>query len=817
MVGNNEVFEFCKNNNISITSIATSPSFSNEKRRVIKGTGATHKNWNESDFNINFINKLPFGLENPTMWMINLRKAGFFVIDIDILGESSAEESMVFEAYTMLFDLSKYIVKTGSGGIHFYFKIPENININNLKSQTNIESLKCWIQSNASVDILVDKIIIENSYYTFKDINYNYECIKGSIYEVDYPDEPLWEQDIYPNIFKNINIKPQSIRLSDNTDSQILINIIENLGEYRWNNYNDFINIGMICFNEGLSLEVWENYSKIGIKNKPGDCAKHWKGFKKGNLTQSTLWRMLKEDNIDKFNELRKDRKDFFKIVENDNHAEIALYFFNMKPNNYLYEHKTGWFILQADNLWKEFDYNAIPATMLTDIYRTLNAERLDYDKILISKLQNINSDTSINEEDRKEETEKIENKRKKLVSFGKNIGIKHIGEGIIAYLKSYYAEHTQKIIKDAEVSSIRNIMNENRHLFACNNAVYDLHNDLWRDIHPTDYISIHCGFPKPKSNPIVKEAIRKMLHSIWENEAMTDYFMKIIASCLSGTRNFEEFYILTGAGRNGKGMIVELIQRVFGNYFHHIANEVLTTKPDRQNTPNPDMAKAVGKRFLETTEPESNAKIMEGTMKAYTGGDPITARDLYGSTITYKPQFGLFLQANNIPKLSSLSRASIDRLRLIPFPLRFVSNPVLDNERLVNPELKNVLCISNEWRDEFLLLLIDYYKLIKGQKFIQPPKEVNDKTNEYVADMNKVGRWFEEHYEKTNEKDNSGYSLYIFCRDVYNHYKSDTGFQITEKDFKAHMEFNDIYSRQGTRGECKGNMIYSNYIIKTT
>lgn len=811
-----EILEFCKVQNIPITSIATSPSFSNEKRRVIKGTGATHKNWNETDFNPNFINKLSFGSEKPSAWMINIRKAGFFVIDIDVMGESSAEEVMVFEAYTMLFDLSKYIVKTGSGGIHFYFKIPEGIDSNNLKSQINIDSLKCWLQDkNASIDILTDKIIIEGSSYKFEEKDYIYENLKGSITDVDYPDEPLWEQDIYPNIFKNIN-KPTNIKNFEDADSQLLINIIENLDEHRWNNYNDFITIGMICFNEGLPLEVWENYAKIGIKNKPGDCAKHWKGFRKSNLTQASLWRMLKEDNIDKFNELRKDRKDFYKIVENDSHAEIALYFFNMKPNNYLYEHKTAWFILQSDNLWKEFDYNSIPATMLTDIYRTLNAERLDYDKILISKLQYINSDTTISEETRKDETEKIENKKKKLAAFGKNIGIKHVGEGIIAYLKSYYAEHTQKIIRDAEVSSIRNIMNENRHLFACNNAVYDLHNDLWRNIIATDYISIHCGYPKPKPNPIAKEAIRNMLYSIWENEAMTDYFMKIVASCLSGTRNFEEFYILTGAGRNGKGMIVELIQRVFGNYFHHIANEVLTTKPDRQNTPNPDMAKAVGKRFLETTEPESNAKIMEGTMKAYTGGDPITARDLYGSTITYKPQFGLFLQANNIPKLSSLSRASIDRLRLIPFPLRFVSNPVLDNERLVNPELKNVLCVSNEWRDEFLLLLIEYYKTIKGQKFIQPPKEVNDKTNEYVADMNKVGRWFEEHYEKTNEKDETGYPLYVFCRDVYNHYKSDTGYQISDKEFKAHLEFNDIYSRQGTRAENKGNMIYSTFKPKT-
>lgn len=73
----------------------------------------------------------------------------------------------------------------------------------------------------------------------------------------------------------------------------------------RLDDYEMWIQIGFICYNENLDVAVWEKASERSTRHKTGECDKKWKTFTKGHLGISKLWEWLKEDNLDAYERLK--------------------------------------------------------------------------------------------------------------------------------------------------------------------------------------------------------------------------------------------------------------------------------------------------------------------------------------------------------------------------------------------------------------------------------------------------------------------------------------------------------------------------------
>jgi phage/plasmid-associated DNA primase len=597
--------------------------------------------------------------------------------------------------------------------------------------------------------------------------------------------------------------------LTTSDEKQIIIDILGNLQDCRWSNYKDWITIGMICYNEDIPFDIWDTFSRKSLKYENGKCLKMWNGFRKAGLRQGTLWQMLKEDNPIKFKELSPKRKDFKRLILSENgHADVADYFFSLKPDNYLYDNTMGWFSVQANNTWSN-TVKSYPSSMVNDIFRTLKAEQFSFEKNIIHIQKNL-----LGEEGKEEEIKKQEDIKKKIAEFSNKISNKNFIEGIIVFLRGLYEDHTKLILLDYEKNFISEIMDEQRHLFAFNDCVYDLNICATRPIKQTDYITFTCGYNYPKSNPLVRKEIRDILFTIWEIHEMIEYFLDTTCTCVCGIRNIEEWYVWTGRGGNGKGMLMELISNALGAYLYNLPNDILTKRIDKPGCPNPDIYKARGKRFLNTTEPEENEPILEGTTKQLTGGDVLTARGLFKEPISYKPQFLLVLQCNIVPQLTTLTNGSVRRIRLVPFPFQFVQDPKLQNERKGDANVKNVKCRSKEWRDEFILMLLEQYQRVKNLTNIPIPLLVKETTEQYIQENNYVGSWFKENYIKINDLDENGNSYYIRSKSLYEDFRNTTGIKISDKSFKKAMEFNEIYSVMKTTEPDKGNKVYIGYMF---
>jgi len=467
-------------------------------------------------------------------------------------------------------------------------------------------------------------------------------------------------------------------------------------------------------------------------------------------------------------------------------HAEVAQFFYNMKTDAYTYHEQCGWYQLGNNNRWEL--YERVPSMLKSDIWNTLK-------KVAKEHLQSIPEPEGDNDEEMEESKKQYKAKVKAIWKFVSAVGTSGFVDGVITFLPSMYKD--DDLIKK---------MDEQRHLLAFQDKVLDLNTMEARDIEPMDYICINTDYPYPdKRYPEAREELIDTLRSIFESNEeieefpnslgqMTRYALEHISTCLSGNNKYERFYIWTGKGGNGKGVLSELVKRCMGQYYHPIPHTVITKQNDKKDAPNPPLAKGKGKRFVQFSEPEAEDKFQVGTVKELTGGDEISVRDMYKSNIIYKPQWSLYGQTNNIPKLNRADGGAGRRIRVIPFVYSFVTDPTEPFHKAINLDLKEKIVKSSEWRGEFMWLLIEAYSRTKAEGLIEPEK-VLEASKDYMEDNNPVGAWLKSNY--TTGLDANDNRWWISSSDLLKKYQDDTHHQISAERFKGGMTLCDMEQKK--------------------
>jgi hypothetical protein len=95
------------------------------------------------------------------------------------------------------------------------------------------------------------------------------------------------------------------------------------LNELTRDSYEDWITIGMVCFNENEDVEIWNNWSRKSSKWKAGECQKKWSTFTKGTLGIDVLWNFLKEDNPSAYEQLKCGNYEYMKIEFEKTHFKL--------------------------------------------------------------------------------------------------------------------------------------------------------------------------------------------------------------------------------------------------------------------------------------------------------------------------------------------------------------------------------------------------------------------------------------------------------------------------------------------------------------
>lgn len=275
---------------------------------------------------------------------------------------------------------------------------------------------------------------------------------------------------------------------------------------------------------------------------------------------------------------------------------------------------------------------------------------------------------------------------------------------------------------------------------------IIDLKTGEARQGTPKDYINRAAPtIWKGLSEPCVKWIM--FLHEVFGNDKeLIAYIQKVLGAALVGKPINHEFYVFYGEGRNGKGTMLETLIDVLGeNLASPIKNTMLMEKRQNNGGADPELLDLQNMLIVWCSETEENKKLDTAFVKRFTGGDTLVARLNYSNNpVKWKPTHTLFLLTNHKPRIAEGDTAIWDRLRLIPFLMRFVDNPQAENERKKDPELKDKLIKE---ASGILAWLVEGC-LKWQQEGMKPPEIVTDFSNEYKLDQSPVQQFIEDKCE---------------------------------------------------------------------
>lgn len=212
-------------------------------------------------------------------------------------------------------------------------------------------------------------------------------------------------------------------------------------------------------------------------------------------------------------------------------------------------------------------------------------------------------------------------------------------------------------------------------YLINCRNGTFDLETMTFREHQWEDFLTMQTNFDYTVQEVTCERWVKFIAEVTQDDKDKADYLQRALGYSILGTGKEECMFILHGkTTRNGKSTMLDAIQHLLGDYSTVAPVELICRNERQKNTEtaNPVLARLKGKRMVTMSESDTSGKLDEATIKQYTGGEEITARELYQSPITFKPQFTMWLSCNDLPAVKDKSLFASDRVRVIEFNRHF-------------------------------------------------------------------------------------------------------------------------------------------------
>ena len=215
-------------------------------------------------------------------------------------------------------------------------------------------------------------------------------------------------------------------------------------------------------------------------------------------------------------------------------------------------------------------------------------------------------------------------------------------------------------------------------------------------------------------------------------NGELQAYLARVAGYALTGSIREHALFFLHGAGANGKGVFINTLTAILGDYATVAPMETfIASRAERHPT---DLAGLRGARLVTAQETEQGRRWAEAKIKALTGGDPISARFMRQDFFTFLPVFKLIIAGNHKPQLRDVDEAIRRRFNLIPFDIVI---PAAEQDRNLPEKLRA------EWPG-ILQWAID--GCLEWQRIgLDAPAVVREATESYFGDEDAISQWIGE------------------------------------------------------------------------
>jgi hypothetical protein len=251
------------------------------------------------------------------------------------------------------------------------------------------------------------------------------------------------------------------------------------------------------------------------------------------------------------------------------------------------------------------------------------------------------------------------------------------------------------------------------------NNKAFDMKANEVVDIIATDRILTTCGYDLPERVESEIELAMDMIKQLTPKENL-ESLLSSLSLFIYGENINEVFLVFKGEGGNGKGMLFTLVKKALGGYYYDLPSSVLTTQSKGDGRASPEMVQTRWARCVMFTEPDANKLIVKTKINEYTGRDTITVRGLFKEPISFKPNFVLGGQLNDMPRIAGGISDSIKRrTKYQMFPFSFKCSDDYDEtnplHRIADINMKERIRDDNRYRNGLLWIMLTTWMKNKG------------------------------------------------------------------------------------------------------
>lgn len=352
------------------------------------------------------------------------------------------------------------------------------------------------------------------------------------------------------------------------------------------------------------------------------------------------------------------------------------------------------------------------------------------------------------------------------------------------------------RILKDArEVLRISaNEFDSNPYLINCINGTYDLKTYHFYEHKWDDFLTMQTRFRHTIDRDVKCDRWLQFIDEVTEGDKeKADFLQRALGYSILGMSNEECMFILHGKStRNGKSTLLNTIEYMFGDYSTVVPVQLICKGDYRksENAATPILAGLKGKRFVTMSESNEYGKLDEEKIKQLTGGEEVTARQLYQKAFSYKPQFTLWLSCNDLPSVTDKSLFASDRIKVIEFNKHFSADEQ-------NKHLKDEFCKIENMKGIFMWLVRGYIRY--RERGLTMSDNLRKPIRQYEKDNDLVLQFLTARCEKDE-------SAVIKKRDLYKAFtiwaKSEYAPVLSARKFNAEMERHPTwYDRMSNTG----------------
>ena len=268
--------------------------------------------------------------------------------------------------------------------------------------------------------------------------------------------------------------------------------------------------------------------------------------------------------------------------------------------------------------------------------------------------------------------------------------------------------------------------------LLNATNGTIDLRTGKMREHRRSDLITKITGarFDADAECPVFEAFLRSIFAG---DEELIGFVQRFMGYSLTGDVREQVLLFAYGTGANGKSTLIDLwIDLLGGDSGGYAAPGAPGLLVERKNEQHPtELAALRGARVVTCVEIGDGKRFDEERVKAITGGDKVTARQMREDFFTFSPTHKLIVAANHRPQVRGTDLAIWRRILLVPFAVTFTD---AQKDRALPQKLRAELPGILAWAVRGCL------EWQRGG--LRPPKVVTAATDAYRAEQDVVGRF---------------------------------------------------------------------------